>query len=79
MVPMSSEVNELLKKALTLPVTERAELAASLIESLDQAEDKSVADAWEAEIVRRMEDLDSGRVKPDSLDEFRQRLASSIE
>ena len=79
MVPMSSEVNELLKKALTLPVTERAELAASLIESLDQAEDKSVADAWEAEIVRRMEALDSGRVKPDSLDEFRLRLASSIE
>jgi len=79
MVPMSSEVNELLKKALTLPVTERAELAASLIESLDQAEDKSVADAWEAEIVLRMEDLDSGRVKPDSLDEFRLRLASSIE
>jgi putative addiction module component (TIGR02574 family) len=79
MVPMSSEVNELLKKALTLPVTEHAELAGSLIESLDQAEDKSVADAWEAEIVRRMEDLDSGRVKPDSLDEFRLRLASSIE
>jgi putative addiction module component (TIGR02574 family) len=76
---MSSEVNELLKKALTLPVTERAELAGSLIESLDQAEDKSVADAWEAEIVRRMEDLDSGRVKPDSLDEFRRRLASAIE
>jgi putative addiction module component (TIGR02574 family) len=76
---MSSEVNELLKKALTLPATERAELAGSLIESLDQAEDKSVADAWEAEIVRRMEDLDSGRVKPHSLDEFRRRLASAIE
>ena len=76
---MSSEVNELLKKALELPATDRAELAGSLIESLDHAEDKSVADAWEAEIVRRMEDLDSGRVKPDSLDEFRRRLASAIE
>jgi putative addiction module component (TIGR02574 family) len=79
MIVMSSEVNELLKKALALPVTERAELAGSLIESLDQAEDQSVADAWEAEIVRRMEDVDSGRVKPDSLDEFRRRLASAIE
>jgi putative addiction module component (TIGR02574 family) len=76
---MSSEVNELLKKALTLPATERAELAGSLIESLDQAEDKSVADAWEAEIVRRMEDLDSGRVKPISHHEVLRRLASAIE
>ena len=76
---MSREVSELLKKALELPVTDRAELAGSIIESLDQAEDISVKDAWDAEIVRRMEDLDLGRVKPDSLDEFRRRLASAIE
>ena len=76
---MSREVTELLKKALELPVTDRAELAGSILESLDQAEDESVKDAWEAEIVRRMEDFDSGRVKPDSLDEFRRRLASAIE
>jgi putative addiction module component (TIGR02574 family) len=79
MVLMSSEVSELLKKALELPVTDRAELAGSLIESLDQAEDKSVKDAWEAEIVRRMEDLDSGRVKPISHDEVLRRLASASE
>jgi putative addiction module component (TIGR02574 family) len=76
---MSREVTELLKKALELPPTDRAELAGSLIESLDHAEDESVKAAWEAEIVRRMEDLDSGRVKPDSLDEFRRRIASALE
>jgi putative addiction module component (TIGR02574 family) len=76
---MSREVTELLKKALKLPVTDRAELAGSLIESLDQAEDESVKDAWDAEIVRRMEDLDSGRVKPISHDEVLRRLASAIE
>ena len=76
---MSREVTELLKKALELPVTDRAELAGSLIESLDHAKDESVADAWNAEIARRMEDLDSGRVKPVSLDEFRRRLDSAIE
>ena len=76
---MTREVTELLKMALKLPVKDRAELAGSILESLDQAEDNSVKDAWEAEIVRRMEDLDSGRVKPDSLDEFRRRLASAIE
>jgi len=71
---MSRALTELLKKALALPVTERAELAGSLIESLDQAEDESVEQAWDAEILRRTEDLDSGRIKPVSLDEVRRRL-----
>ncbi|MFZ3330652.1 MAG: addiction module protein [Candidatus Acidiferrales bacterium] len=76
---MSRNSSELLKQALTLPVAERAELASSLIESLDEAENESVEDAWNAEILRRMEDLDSGRVAPVSLDEARRRLSSAIE
>jgi len=39
---MTQNVAELLNKALTLPVAERAELAGSLIESLDRTEDESV-------------------------------------
>ncbi|MGA7221218.1 MAG: addiction module protein [Candidatus Acidiferrales bacterium] len=76
---MSRNSSEFLKQALTLPVAERAELASSLIESLDEAENESVEDAWNAEILRRMEDLDSGRVAPVSLDEARRRLSSAIE
>ncbi len=76
---MGNEANDLLKKALTLPVAERAELAGSLIESLDEADDESVKAAWDEEITRRMEDLDSGRVKPVSLEEARRRLSSAIE
>ena len=79
MASMSREVTELLKKALELSVTDRAELAGSIIESLDQAEDKSVKDAWDAEILRRMEDLDSGGVKPISQHEVFRRLASAVE
>jgi putative addiction module component (TIGR02574 family) len=79
MASMSREVTELLKKALELSVTDRAELAGSIIESLDQAEDKSVKDAWDAEILRRMEDLDSGGVKPISQHEVLRRLASAVE
>jgi putative addiction module component (TIGR02574 family) len=60
-------------------VADRAALAGSILESLDQAEDKSVQEAWEAEILRRMEELDSGRVKPVSHDEVLRRLASAIE
>jgi len=76
---MSEDAIEILKKALTLPVSERAELAGTLIESLDEAEDPSVETAWNAEIIRRMEDLDSGRVKPVSLEEAGRRLSSAIE
>jgi putative addiction module component (TIGR02574 family) len=76
---MGNEANELLKKALTLPVAERAELAGSLIESLEEAEDESVKAAWDEEIYRRMQDLDSRKVKPVSLEEARRRLSSAIE
>ncbi len=41
---------ELLKRALTLSVEERADLANSLLESLDDAADASVEAAWEAEV-----------------------------
>ena len=76
---MSNETIELLKKALTLSVEERADLANSLLESLDDATDSSVEAAWEAEIVRRMEEIDSGKVKPVSLAEARRRLSSALE
>ena len=76
---MSQEALDLLKKALELPVSERAELAGSLIESLEDAEDEAVQAAWDAEIVRRMEDLNSGKVKPTSLEEAQRRLSSAIE
>lgn len=76
---MDQETTELLKKALTLPVAERADLAGSLIESLENGEDESVEAAWEQEIVHRMEDLDSGKAKPVSLEEARKKLSSAIE
>ena len=77
--PMSRDATDLLKKALTLPVSECADLAGSLIESLDDAEDESVAAAWDQEVARRMEEVDSGKVKPVSLEEARRRLSSAIE
>lgn len=76
---MTTESAELLKKALNLSAAERAELADLLIESLDQREDESAEAAWNVEILRRLEDLESGRVKPVSLAEARRRLSSAIE
>jgi len=76
---MTQEAAKLLKRALALPAEERADLASTLIDSLDATVDENVEAAWQEEISRRMEDLDSGRVKPVSLEEFRRRLSSAAE
>jgi putative addiction module component (TIGR02574 family) len=70
---MMQEAQELLKKALALPDKERADLAGSLIESLDDTVDENAEAAWQEEIVRRLEDVQSGRVKTTSWDEVRQK------
>lgn len=60
-------------------MAERAELAGSLIESLDNAKDESVEAAWDEEVARRMEQLESGKVQPVSLEQARRKLSSAIE
>ena len=76
---MTQEAAELLKKALALPASERADLVGSLLESLDDMRDPSVAAAWDEEVDRRIADIDSGAVKPVSLEEARRHLSSVIE
>ena len=61
---MTREVSELLKKALSLPAEARAALAGSLLDSLDDTVDESAEEEWNKEIARRIEELDSGKVKP---------------
>jgi putative addiction module component (TIGR02574 family) len=76
---MSQESADLLKKALALPEADRAELAGSLIESLETAVDESSEGAWEEEVARRKKELESGAVEPVSLEEVRRRVSSAIE
>jgi putative addiction module component (TIGR02574 family) len=50
--------------ALALPPDERAALAAKLLESVDGDEaDEGAAEAWEAEIARRLTEIERGEVK----------------
>jgi hypothetical protein len=44
-----------------------------------ESKGESVIAAWDEEIGRRVTDLDSGEVKPLSLEEARRRLSSAIE
>jgi putative addiction module component (TIGR02574 family) len=60
---MTHQASELLEKALALPDKERAELAASLISSLDVAVDEDTDAAWQHEIVRRFQEVQTGQVE----------------
>jgi len=57
---MSPEVSDLLKRALALPVGERAALANTLLDSLETT-NQSVQEAWDEEVARRMIDLNAGK------------------
>ena len=74
---MSPEVSDLLKRALSLPVDERAALANTLLDSLDQADD-SVEEAWDNEVARRMKDLDAGRAVTVPWEELRIQLLTRL-
>lgn len=53
---MTTRARKLLQDAMELPVSERAELAADLLASLDGEPDSAVEAAWAAEIERRARD-----------------------
>src|ERR1700738_4120095 len=57
---MTKQARDLLQKALFLSEEERADLACSLMESLDTAVDEGAESAWNEEIGRRITELDSG-------------------
>lgn len=53
MLEMSERARKLLHDAMDLPVSERAELAADLLASLDGEPEADVEAAWASEIERR--------------------------
>jgi putative addiction module component (TIGR02574 family) len=73
---MTPDVPELLKKALALAPEARAALAGSLLESLDDTVDSSAEEEWSREIARRIEELDSGKVKPVPWAEARRQISA---
>jgi putative addiction module component (TIGR02574 family) len=60
---MKRDAADILKDALALPPEARAAVAGSLLESLDDEIDEGAEAAWETEIARRLDDLDTGKVK----------------
>jgi len=60
---MKRDAAAILKDALALPTEARADLAGSLLESLDSEVDEDPEAAWATEINRRIAELDGGEVK----------------
>ena len=76
--PVTRKSREVLREALTLPPKARAEVASTLLHSLDVKEDSNVEAAWQAEIERRLGEVESGRVKLLPWDNVRHELRAGL-
>ncbi len=75
---MTTQADDILQTALSLAPAERAEIAASLIASLDPQASEEIDAAWADEIKRRIDQIDRGEVQlvpaDDVLRSMRERL-----
>ncbi|HEV2854542.1 MAG TPA: addiction module protein [Thermoanaerobaculia bacterium] len=68
---MKPVLEEVVRQALALDEHDRAEVAARLLDSLEQDDEE---DAWEAELERRAAEMESGAVQGISWEDLRERL-----
>jgi putative addiction module component (TIGR02574 family) len=74
---MSPEISDLLKRALALPVEERAALANTLLDSLETP-NQSLDEAWDEEVARRMQDLKAGKAVTVPWEELHRELLALV-
>ena len=78
---MSPRAQELLREAMALPVKERADLAAELLASLDDAASADPAEveaAWAAEIERRARRVMTGETAGIPWEDVRRRAEADL-
>lgn len=78
MAQITAEVSKLLEPALSLSVEEQEALADSLISNLGGKVDEGVQAAWDAEIAKRIADVDPGRAKTIPWTEVRKRNLAKL-
>ena len=71
---MKRDLADLMKDALDLPPESRGALAAALIDSLDETFDDDVEATWDAEIARRLGEIQDDRAVLVRWTEVRRRL-----
>lgn len=78
---MTFRAQDLLREALTLPIDERADVAAELLASLDDAAAEDPAEveaAWAAEIERRARRVTSGESQGIPWEDVRARAEAEL-
>jgi hypothetical protein len=75
---MGKTGNTVLADALKLDAKTRAEVAAELLASLDGPADADAANAWDEEIRRRIEAIESGTATLESWEAVRRRISKDI-
>ena len=73
-----STLEKVRSEALRLTQAERAELAHSLVGSLDGPVDKDTESAWDAEILRRLGEIDAGTAELIDREELRRRMKARM-
>jgi len=75
----SISATDLIKYALEKPETERARIAESLIASLDKTSGHDVERAWQAEVLRRVQEIDSEEAECLPWETIRDRLCRNAQ
>ena len=76
---MTHQAEAVLAEALKLSEKERGEIAAILFDSVELESPEEVEKAWDEEIVRRIEDVRSGKEKPIPWEEARKQIFGEVD
>ncbi|WP_133513085.1 addiction module protein [Candidatus Thiosymbion oneisti] len=71
-------IDTLRAKAFNLSEIDRAELAHDLLASLDGTPDSGAAQAWETEILRRLDQVDNGTARLIDREGLRRRMRTRM-
>ena len=74
----SPTLEKVRSEALSLSESERAELAHNLVASLDGPSEPDAEKAWDAEILRRFAEIDSGTANLIDREEFGRRMRARM-
>ncbi len=75
---MAMTTEQVVDEALQKSAEERGMIAAKLIASLDLQEDPDAEAAWQAEVTRRVRELDEGTAKTVPWEEAKARVSKAI-
>ena len=73
-----SELEALTNAAMALTESERAKLASTLVASLDGPAEKGLAEAWDIEICRRINEIEAGTAELLDVDEVLNRARARL-